>query len=619
VKHSLPLVALLLASACTRADAPQPAAAAAEPLPAAAVPPPPSAEQEDARLTAFLDQAFDEMVALSPQTQTGLGLKTNYDRLDDYSDADRLRNLELRRRHLADLKARFDPARLSAEGRLSYRLFEEQARRAEEGFRWRWHSFPATNNGSPMGSIPVFLINQHRIDNVADAEAYVARLRDTERALGEIAGNIRTQTTMGITPPAFNFAPVRADAQRVLDGAPFKAGKDTPVFADFKTKVGKLEVPQPEKDRLIAAASEALTGPYRRGYQGMLTTLDAVEKQGQGNRGAWSLPDGAAYYAQRLSTQTTTDLNADQIHQIGLEQVARIHSEMEVIKAKVGFRGSLQDFFRHITTSDKYKYPNTDAGRQAYLADAKAFVDQVMAVAPRYFRRLPKAPLEVRAVEPFRQATAAVAFYNRPTPDGSRPGIYYVNLADMTQVLKPQIEAISYHEGAPGHHFQSALAQELPNVPKFRRFGGYTAYGEGWGLYAEQLGKEMGFYQDPYSDFGRLSTELWRAVRLVVDTGIHHKRWSREQAIDYFLKNALLSRLDATKEVERYFNNPGQATSYMIGQLKIFELRRRAEQALGPRFDIRDFHAVVLENGALPLDLLEELVDLYIARTRGQG
>jgi uncharacterized protein (DUF885 family) len=424
---------------------------------------------------------------------------------------------------------------------------------------------------------------------------------------------------MGITPPAFNFAPVRADAQRVLDGAPFKAGKDTPVFADFKTKVGKLEVPQPEKDRLIAAASEALTGPYRRGYQGMLTTLDAVEKQGQGNRGAWSLPDGAAYYAQRLSTQTTTDLNADQIHQIGLEQVARIHSEMEVIKAKVGFRGSLQDFFRHITTSDKYKYPNTDAGRQAYLADAKAFVDQVMAVAPRYFRRLPKAPLEVRAVEPFRQATAAVAFYNRPTPDGSRPGIYYVNLADMTQVLKPQIEAISYHEGAPGHHFQSALAQELPNVPKFRRFGGYTAYGEGWGLYAEQLGKEMGFYQDPYSDFGRLSTELWRAVRLVVDTGIHHKRWSREQAIDYFLKNALLSRLDATKEVERYFNNPGQATSYMIGQLKIFELRRRAEQALGPRFDIRDFHAVVLENGALPLDLLEELVDLYIARTRGQG
>jgi uncharacterized protein (DUF885 family) len=613
VKHALPLLTLLLASAaCTRADQAAPVVTAAPAQQTAPAIPPPLANQ-DAELVAFLDQAFDELVARSPQGQTGLGLKTNYDKLDDYTDADRQQTLELRRRQLAEMKARFDRARLSDEGRLSYDLFEEQVRRAEEGFQWRWHAFPATNNGSPMGSIPVFLINQHRIDNVADAEAYVARLRDTERALGEIAANMRTQTQQGILPPAFNFAPVKADAQRVLDGAPFKAGGDTPVFADFKTKVGKLDVAQAEKDRLIAAASEALTGPFRRGYQQMLTTLDAMQRQAQGNRGAWSLPNGAAFYAQRLSTQTTTDLNADQIHQIGLEQVARIHREMEVIKGKVGFKGSLQDFFRHITTSDQFKYPNTDEGRQRYLADAKAFVDQVMEVAPRYFRRLPKASLEVRAVEPFRQATAAVAFYNRPTPDGSRPGIYYVNLADMTQVLKPQIEAISYHEGAPGHHFQSALAQELPNVPKFRRFGGYTAYGEGWGLYAERLGKEMGFYQDPYSDFGRLSTELWRAVRLVVDTGIHHKRWSREQAIDYFLTNALLSRLDATKEVERYFNNPGQATSYMIGQLKIFELRDRAQKALGDRFDIRDFHAVVLENGAVPLEMLEQLVNRYIA------
>ena len=232
-----------------------------------------------------------------------------------------------------------------------------------------------------------------------------------------------------------------------------------------------------------------------------------------------------------------------------------------------------------------------------------------MEAAPRWFRRLPRAPLEVRAVEAFRQETAAVAFYNRPSPDGSRPGIFYVNLADMNQVLKPQVEAIAYHEGAPGHHFQIALAQELPDVPKFRRFGGYGAYGEGWGLYAEGLGKEMGFYREPMSEFGMLSTQLWRAIRLVVDTGIHHHRWTREQAIDYFMANGLLSRRDATKEVERYFNNPGQATSYMIGQLKILELRERARAALGNRFDIRDFHAVVLENGAVPLDVLEELVE----------
>ena len=616
MKHTLPLLVLLLASACTRADAPPPIVTVMAPAQVVPAESAPDTSQEDGRLTQFLDQAFDAQVALSPQQQTGLGLKTNYDRLDDNSEAARERLLRLRQSQLAELRQSFDPARLSEEGRLSFRLFEDQVRRAEESFQWRWHGFPATNNGSPMGGIPVFLINQHRIDNVSDAEAYIARLRDTERSMKEIAANIRLQTERGIVPPAFNFAPVRADAERVLAGAPFREGGDTPVFADFKTKVGKLDIAQAEKDRLIASAREALTGPFRRGYQEMFVTLDAAQAKAQGNRGAWSLPDGAAYYAQRLSSQTTTDLSADQIHQIGLDQVARIHREMEVIKGQVGFRGSLQDFFRHITGSDQFKYPNTDEGRQRYLADAKAFIDQVMAVAPRYFRRLPKAPLEVRAVEPFRQATAAVAFYNRPTPDGSRPGIYYVNLADMTQVLKPQIEAISYHEGAPGHHFQSALAQELPNVPKFRRFGGYTAYGEGWGLYAEQLGKEMGFYQDPYSDFGRLSTELWRAIRLVVDTGIHHKRWSREQAIDYFTRNGLLSRLDATKEVERYFNNPGQATSYMIGQLKIFELRRRAQQALGERFDIRDFHAVVLENGPLPLDVLEQLVDRYIAERR---
>ena len=234
-------------------------------------------------------------------------------------------------------------------------------------------------------------------------------------------------------------------------------------------------------------------------------------------------------------------------------------------------------------------------------------------MAPNWFRRLPKAPLEVRAVETWRQETASVAFYNRPSPDGSRPGIYYVNLADMNQVLKPQTEAISYHEGAPGHHFQIALAQELPGVPKFRRFGGYGAYSEGWGLYAEGLGKEMGFYKDPYGEFGMLSTQLWRAVRLVVDTGLHHKRWSREQAVDYFRNNALLSERDARKEVDRYVNWPGQATSYMVGQIKILELRDRAKRELGDRFDIRDFHAAVLENGSMPLDILDEQVNAYIA------
>lgn len=615
MKRALPLLPLLLASACAVADAPPPVIAAPAPAASSAAPAA-AASAQDARLTAFLDEAFQAQVALSPQTQTALGLKTNYDRLDDNTEAGRERARALRRSQLQQMRAQFDPATLSPAGRLSYQLAEYNSERAEAAWQWRWHSFPATNFSSPLGGIPVFLINQHRIDNVSDAEAYIGRLRDTERALGETAANMRHQASIGIVPPAFNFAPVRADGRRVLAGAPFAAGADTPVFADFKTKVNRLDISQAEKDRLIASAREAMTGPFRRGYESVFAALDAIEPRAQGNEGAWSLPNGAEYYAERLRNQTTTDLTADQIHQIGLREVARIHREMGVIQNQVGFRGSLQDFFQHVRTGDQFKYPNTDAGRQQYLADARRFIDQVMAVAPRYFRRLPQAPLEVRAVEPFRQATAAVAFYNQPAPDGSRPGIYYVNLADMTQVLKPQTEAISYHEGAPGHHFQIALAQELPNVPRFRRFGGYTAYSEGWGLYSERLAKEMGFYQDPMGDFGRLSTELWRAIRLVVDTGIHSQRWTRERAIDYFMQNGLLSRLDATKEVERYFNIPGQATSYMIGQLKIFELRDRARQALGDRFDIRDFHAVVLENGAVPLDVLEQLVDRYIAERR---
>jgi uncharacterized protein (DUF885 family) len=333
----------------------------------------------------------------------------------------------------------------------------------------------------------VFLINQHRVATVADAEAYIARLREVERVMGEISTNLRRQVELGIVPPRFNFAPVRADGRRVLAGAPFASGRDTPVFADFKSKVDKLAVPQTEKDRLVREARAALTGPFQRGYRTFLDTWDFVESKATGNNGAWSLPQGEAYYANRLSNSTTTDLTADQIHQTGLAQVARIHREMERIKGQVGFTGTLQQFFAHINEGRQYKYPNTEAGRQQYLADARRFVGQVMAEAPQWFRRLPKAPLEVRAVEPWRQDTAAVAFYNRPSEDGSRPGIYYVNLADMNQVLKPQIEAISYHEGAPGHHFQIALAQELPGVPKFRRFGGYGVYSEGWGLYAEGL------------------------------------------------------------------------------------------------------------------------------------
>ncbi|MDB5684342.1 MAG: hypothetical protein JWM75_2040, partial [Sphingomonas bacterium] len=613
---SIWLAGLLSTAAFAAQPAVAPAGAAPVPVPAPAPAAPSVAE--DQRLLSFLDAAFDAAAALSPETLTSLGLKQDYGRLDDYTDAAAQRRLALSERQLAEMKARFDPARLGPNGRLSYALFETAVATARAQYAWRWHAFPISTNGSPAGDIPVLLINQHRIDSVADAEAYVARLREVERVMREVSANVRYQADRGIVPPQMVFAPARADARKVIIGAPFDGGPNSSLFADFKTKVAALAAPAAVKTRLIAEASAALTGPFKRGYATMFAALDAIEPKATSNDGAWRLPDGAAYYEAQLRYYTTTALSAEQIHQIGLDQVRQIQAEMEQIKARVGFKGTLRDFFGHIRTDPQFKYPNSQAGRDAYLAEAKRAIAEAMAAAPRYFHRLPRAPLEVRAVETWRQDTASVAFYNQPSPDGSRPGIFYVNLADMNQVQKPQVDAIAFHEGAPGHHFQIARSQELTGVPKFRRFGYYGAYTEGWGLYSERLAKEMGLYRDPYAEFGMLSLQLWRAVRLVTDTGLHAKSWSRDQAIAYFTANASLSDRDIAKEVDRYINNPGQATSYMIGRLKIAELRDKARGALGDRFDIRDFHEVVLADGALPLDVLQQQVDAYIAAKSGR-
>ena len=602
---------LLISSAAVLAlCAAAPAVAMTDQAPAPAAS---QAESEDARLAAFFEKAFNDRLALSPQQMTAMGLKTDYDKLDDVSAEASARALALQEAQLAEMKAGFDFDMLSPQSQLSWRLFEHGVEQARLSNRWRDWGFQFAANSNPTTTLPVFMINNHRVSSVADAEAYVARLVEVERYLGQVAQTLRERTAKGIVSPQFVFQPSFDNTRAVISGVPFEDSGSNPIWADFQKKVEGLDADPAVKDRLLASAREALTGPYKRGYETVLAALAEAQAQADSNAGVWRLPDGEAYYNARLKLSTTTDLSADQIHDIGLAEVARIQAEMETIKEQVGFTGSLQDFFAHLKTDPKFQYPNTPEGKEQYLADARAFIAQVMAVAPQWFSTLPKAALEVRAVEPFREATASIAFYNRPAPDGSRPGIYYVNLSDMTQVLKPQIEGISYHEGAPGHHFQIAYAQELEGLPSFRRFGGYGVYSEGWGLYAEQLGKEMGFYQDPYSDFGRLSTELWRAVRLVLDTGLHAKQWSREQAMDYFRQNTLLSERDIQKETERYITNPGQATSYKIGELKIFELRRKAQAALGDRFDIRDFHTVVLGSGAVPLDILEEQVEAWIA------
>lgn len=577
----------------------------------------PSSAQEDARLLAFLDAAFDAQVALSPETLTSLGSRQDYDKLGDYTLEGEEKELALAENQLTEMRARFDPETLGASARLSYALFEREVKRRRESARFRAYGFPVSTNGTPAGRIPVFLINQHKVESVADAEAYIARLRDSERVMRETVAVMDQQAAMGIVPPEMVFEPATADARSILEGAPFTASDDNPLWADFQAKVNALAIAEAEKTRLLGEGREALTGPFRTGVQTLIAGIRAIEPQADGNNGAWSLPDGEAYYANRLATSTTTDLSADQIHTIGLKQVTAIRAEMEEVKREIGFTGTLEEFFEALRTDPAYKYPNTEEGRERYLEEARTLIANVMAEAPKFFERLPEAALEARAVEPFRQDTAAVAFYNRPAPDGSRPGIFYVNLADMTQVNRVQTDAIAAHEGAPGHHFQIARAQELEGLPKFRRFGGYGAYTEDWALYSERLADEMGVYTTPEQRFGMLSLQMWRAIRLVLDTGIHSKRWSRERAIDYFRANSPNSERDIRKEVDRYINNPGQATSYMIGQLKIAELRERAERQLEQSFDIRAFHEAVLGQGSLPLDALERQVDAYISRRRG--
>ena len=605
---ALAVIAVLASSAAVAQPAPAAAPAAAAPA---------AAQSEDARLAAFFQKAFLEALAQTPEGLTQLGRKERYDELGDYTDAASLKAQALGRRQLAEMRASFDVSKLSPASRLSYRLFEEQAAQGEALFPYRFHGYAVSNNGTAISGIPVLLINAHRIDDVKDAEAYVSRIRHVDRVGGEVAADIDYRTGRGLISPDFVFPLVLKDTRTQLTGAPFDGGPDHPLFADFKKKVDALaNVDQATKDRLVAAARDALLNQYRSGVGKVIAAVERMGAKAGSSDGVWRLPDGEAYYAAMVKFYTTTDMTPEQIHQTGLSEVARIRAEMDGIRRRVGYSGDLDAFLTFVKTDPQFRYPNTAEGRAQYLADATRVVKDYMTIAGSQFSTLPRAPLEVRAVEEWRQNTASGAFYNQPTPDGSRPGIFYVNLSDMTQVAKINLEALAYHEGAPGHHFQIARSLEQADLPMFRQFAYQGAYIEGWGLYAERLGKEVGLYQDPYSDLGRLSMEIYRAARLVVDTGIHAKRWSRDQAVAYYRANTLLSELDIQREINRYISNPGQATSYKIGQLKILELREKARTALGPRFDIREFHEVVLANGALPLGVLEEQVDAWIARKR---
>ncbi|MDP3737839.1 MAG: DUF885 domain-containing protein [Hyphomonadaceae bacterium] len=569
-----------------------------------------------ADLTAYLDAEFEEELELSPISLTFLGRKEQYDKLDEMTDAALDRDLDWRRTSVAEMKAKFDPAKLDEESKTSFETWALQLDMDEKAAQFRRQPYVFVKDG-PHVFLPNFMINFHRVDEKADMEAYVARLSALATAMDQSLGNAKLAAADGNRAPRFSYDQAIQEAKNVITGAPFGSGKDSPLFADAKAKIKALQdggkVTAEEAKALTDGAAAALTGKVKPAYEQVIAWLESDKANTPAEaKGVATLKDGVNYYNAQLEIQTTTKLTADEIHEIGVKEVARIQGEMEKIKEQVGFKGDLKAFFALMRTSPKFQLPNNDAGRAQYIKMSEDYLGTMQAKLPEYFGILPKAGLVVKRVEAFREEPGGAQHYFPGTPDGSRSGIFYAHLSDMKAMPTYTLEAIAYHEGVPGHHLQISIAQELKGIPQFRTQYGYTAYQEGWGLYSEALSKDMGFYTDPYSDFGRLSAEIWRAVRLVVDTGIHSKGWTEEQAVQYFLDNSAVADGAVRSEVRRYFVWPGQATCYKIGMLKIQELRGLAQQELGDKFDFRAFHDTVLGGGALPLSVLETRVKRWI-------
>ncbi|MDP5145105.1 DUF885 domain-containing protein [Shewanella sp. ULN5] len=560
----------------------------------------------------LFDEFFMQSVMANPINQTYLGIKQDYDKWNDISDAGLDADLALTKTQLAKLLT-IDVSQLDEQTTLSYELLKASFEQRIADDKWRYHTYPINQMYGLHSMVPSFLINQHQITDLSDAKAYISRLAGIQPLLKQLEVELTVRANKNIIAPKFVFPYVISDSKNIITGAPFdNSDKDSALWADFKRKVAKLSITDDEKNILLADAKSALIKHVEPGYQSLISYVTELETKADTRDGAWKFPDGEAYFNNALARTTTTNMTSDQIHDLGLSEVARIHDEMRDIMKKVGFKGDLQAFFAFMRDDKQFYYPDTQAGRDAYITEAKALIDNMESRLDEVFKIKPKAKLVVRPVEAFREQSAGKAFYDQPAPDGSRPGTYYANLYEMNAMPKYQMEALAYHEGIPGHHMQIAIAQELEGLPQFRKFGGYTAYVEGWGLYTEYFPKEMGLYADPYSDFGRLAMELWRACRLVVDTGIHTKKWTREQGIAYYVENTPNAESDAIKMVERHIVMPSQATAYKIGMIKILELREHAKKQLGDKFDIRDFHTLILKNGPLPLDVLETKVNQWV-------
>ena len=568
----------------------------------------------DQRLAAYLDGAYDRMLVANPSLATeqgdaNRGQPGNKRLWEDLTERGLAADAAAARRELAGVrKIRSDA--LSPRARLQQRVFIGQQQLLLERYRWRHHLYPLNQIVGPHVDVPRTLAN-HPLRSGADLDGWFARLDAVPAHLDGLVGQLDLAAARGIHLPKSVYPLLIGQARGIV--------RDDPVRVDFERRLAALELAEPARAAAQARLNAALQDRVHPAYLRLVATLERQAPDGRTDGGAWQLPDGDAFYAFLLRQFTTTDLTAEQVHALGLAEVERTHREMRELMQRIGEQGELRAFLQRLKSDPRFYLTDDEAGRAAYLERARGIVERMQAKLPEYFLKPPALPLDIQPTEPYRAAGAPSGFYEAGTPDGSRPGVVYLNLQRLDTRPLYDLEALLYHEALPGHHLQisSILVDDsIPRLRKVNRWWQDTAFVEGWALYTERLGKEMGFYQDPYSDFGRIAAELWRATRLVVDTGLHSKRWTREQAIRYLDENTPSPHSSNESAVDRYLAVPGQATAFTVGMLRIREERERARQALGDRFDLRQFHAVVLENGYVPLWALSEAVDRWIVQVR---
>ena len=568
---------------------------------------------------AFLDRSVVKMAFESPETLTSLGFLesvgiTGHNAELDDDSPEAMDKTFAQVRDLRETLLSYPDADLDENQRISKDIALYLADFALVSEPYRYHNYPLNQLFGVQNGYPSFMQAQHQVHSVGDAENYLSRLQKVKLKFTQTLEGLKIREAKGIIPPKFVIERVLTEMNDFV-ATPIQ---DNILYSSFKTKLADTDISADEQARLLAAAEADIKGYVHPAYQLFIDYFTQLQAKAGTDDGYWALPNGDLAYEQLLKFFTTTNYTADEIHAKGLAEVDRIQSEIMTILAAEGYDIS-QGFsvaIEALAADPKFYYEDSDAGRAQILVDYQHILDEVNAGLGDAFRIRPEAGMEVVRIPEFKEKTAPGAYYQQPAIDGSRPGRFYANLYDIKATPKYGMRTLAYHEGIPGHHFQIAVAMELEGMPLIRKMAPFTAYIEGWALYSERLAWELGFQKDPFDNIGRLQAELFRAVRLVVDTGIHHSRWTREQAIDYMKKNTGMSDRDVTAEIERYIVMPGQATAYKVGMMKILELREKAKSALGDKFNLRDFHDVVLKNGAVPLDILETLVDRYIADTK---